>query len=111
MPLVGGVGGLHEQLAAHAEVAEEGVTVVEGQPQVLAAAPGRLDAAPGQGVGEPRGAARVAAHGAGMEDVDPGDGGAEDVALEAGPDDLDLGELGHGTGPGVSSSRRRCGRR
>ena len=31
-----------------------------------------------------------------MEDLDAGDGGAEDVALEAGADDLDLGELGHG---------------
>ena len=35
--LVGYAGRLHQHLAAHAEVAEEGVAVVEGEPEVLAA--------------------------------------------------------------------------
>ena len=39
MSLVGCAGGLHEELAAHPEVAEDGVAAVERQPEVLAAAP------------------------------------------------------------------------
>ena len=35
------------------------------------------------------------------------DGAAEDVALEAGPDDLDLGELGHGSGVGAVGTTDR----
>ena len=31
-----------------------------------------------------------------MQHLDRGDGAADDVALEAGADDLDLGQLGHG---------------
>jgi hypothetical protein len=33
-----------------------------------------------------------------MTDLDGGEGGADDVALEPGADDLDLGELGHRRG-------------
>ena len=46
--------------------------------------------------GEAGRAAQVAAHRARVQHLDPGDGRAEHVALEAGADDLDLGELGHG---------------
>ena len=95
MPVVGGPGRLHEQLPAHAQVAEQGVPVVQGQPEVLAASPGGLDPASGEGQREALGTARVAADRARVEDVDPGDGPAEHVAGEARPDDLDLGELGH----------------
>ena len=55
--------------------------------------------------------AQVAAHRSWVQDVDAGDGGAEDVALEAGPHDLDLGQLRHRCRPGVSRGPRRRGRR
>jgi hypothetical protein len=48
----------------------------------------------------------VAAYRAVVEDVDRGDGGAGDVTLEAGADDLDLGELGHRAGSAAVSCRR-----
>ena len=79
----------------HPEVAEQRVAVVERQPEVLAAPAGRLDPAAGQRGGEAGRAARVAPHRARVQDVDPGDRRAEHVPLEAGADDLDLGELGH----------------
>ena len=74
---------------------EQGVAVVEREPEVLAPPPGGLDAAAGQRLGEAGGPADVTAHRAGVQHVDAGDRGAEHVALEAGADDLDLGELGH----------------
>ena len=84
VPLVGGAGGLHEHLAAHAEVAEQGVAVVERQPEVLAAPAGGLDPAAGQGGGEAGGPARVAADRARVQHLDLGQPGADDVALQAG---------------------------
>ncbi len=93
--LVGGLGWLHEELPAHPEVAQQGVTVVEGQPEVLAPAAHRLDAAAGQRRREARGAARVTAYRPRVEHLHGVDGGPEDVPLQAGPDDLDLGQLGH----------------
>ena len=83
---------LHEQLAAHAEVGQEGVAVVERQPQVLAAAPGLLDAPAGQPGREVVGAGGVAPYRTGMQYVDRGDGAADHVGLEAEADDLDLGQ-------------------
>src|SRR6185503_8861285 len=68
--LVGVPGLLHEQLTTHPQVAEEGVAVVERQPEILAAPTGRLEAAPGQGSGEPGGAAVVTAYRTGMEHGD-----------------------------------------
>ena len=62
VPLVGRRGRLDQDLAAHAEVAEQRVAVVERQPEVLAAAAGRLDPAAGQRRGEAGRAARVTAH-------------------------------------------------
>ena len=41
VPFVGYAGRLHQHLAAHAEVPEQGVAVVEGEPEVLPAAVGR----------------------------------------------------------------------
>ena len=68
VPLVGVPGGLDEQLTAHPEVAEEGVAVVEREPEVLAASAGRLEPAPGQCGGE----AGRAARGRGVPGADGG---------------------------------------
>ena len=73
-----------------------------GEPEVLAAPPGAVDhggrseraaksSAPGQ----------VAAHRRGDAGRRPRRSCADDVALQAGPDDLDLGQLGHGLGLAV----------
>ncbi len=96
MALVGGADGLHQHLPAHAEVTEQGVAVVEGQPEVLPASAGGLDPAAGQGRGEAGGPTRVAAYRAGVQHLDGGDGGADGVGVESAADDLDLGQLGHG---------------
>ncbi len=98
--LVGGSGGLHQHLAAHAEVAQQGVAAVERQPEVLAAAPGRGDAVPGQAGGEVVGAGEVTAHRPRVQHLDAGDGAPDDVGLEATTDHLDLGQLRHGA-PGT----------
>ena len=96
MPFVGCARVLEQHLPAHPEVAQQRVVVVEGEPQVLAAAPGRLDAAPHEGGDEARRAARVAAYRDAGAAPRPRDGAAEDVPGQPGADDLDLGELGHG---------------
>ena len=114
VPLVGGAGGLHEHLAAHAEVAEQGVAAVEGQPEVLAAPAG----APRPGGRSARrrsrrGRARSRRTGRGCSTSTGSMVRADDVALEAGADDLDLGELGHGRPASVveAALRRRSTRR
>ena len=98
-------GGWTQELAAHAEVAEQCVAVVEGQPEVLAPATGVLDAPAGQRGREPSRTARVAAYGTGVQHLDRGDDGAEHVAGQPGADHLDLGQLRHGD----SRSRSRSG--
>ena len=71
VPLVGRRrGALDQHLAAHAEVAEQGVAVVERQPEVLAAAAGGVDPAAGQRGGEAVGPARVAAYRARVQHLD-----------------------------------------
>ena len=87
--------GLHQQLAAHPEVGQQGAPVVEWEPEVLAAAPGAGDPTAPEGVGEAGRTAGVVAHRTRVQHLDVGDRGAHDVTLEAGADDLDLGELGH----------------
>ena len=105
--LVGGSALLHQQLAAHPEVAEEGVAVVEREPEVLAAAQGALEPATGQRGGEAGRAAQVAAYRTGVQDGDRLDGAADDVAGQAVADGLDLGQLGHGSrGSGQSATSR-----
>ena len=74
VPLVGCARVLEQHLAAHPEVAEQRVVVVEGEPQVLAAAPGGLDPAPHESGDEARRAARVAAHRPRMQHLDRADG-------------------------------------
>ena len=50
---------------------------------------------PVRAAAKPSGSARVAAYRARVQHLDAGDGAPDHVALEAGADDLDLGELGH----------------
>jgi hypothetical protein len=76
-------------------MSHEGVTGVQRQPQVLAATASTYEHAAPQLVGEGRGTGEVAAHGPGVQDLDGDDPRAENVTLEAGADDLDLGELRH----------------
>jgi hypothetical protein len=96
VPLGGGVQGLHQQLAAHPEVHEQGLVGVELEPQVLAPAH-RVD---GDGPPQPgrqiRGTGQVAAHRPGVQDLDGAEPGADHPAHEAAPHHLDLGQLGHG---------------
>ena len=51
----------------------------------------------------------VPAHGARVEHLDGGDGAAGDPALQAAPDDLDLGQLRHRSAPGRGPAGRRVG--
>ncbi len=75
------------------------------EPEVLAAAAGGLDPSAGQRGGEAGRPARVATDRAGVQDLDGSEPGADHVALEAGADHLDLGELGHGgVVPGAGQS-------
>ena len=83
-----------EQLAAHAQVREQGV-LARRQPQVLAPAPGAVQAAPGQRGLEVGRAGQMAAHRARVQDLDGLDGPADDVVLQATADGLDLGQLRH----------------
>ena len=50
---------------------------------------------------KPAGPREVAAHRARVQHLDRLDGAADDVALEAVADDLDLGQLGHGVSSGT----------
>ena len=79
-----------QQLPAHAQVREQGV-LAHRQPQVLAPAPGAIQAAPGQRgleVGRP---GQVPAHGARVQHADGVDGPAGDVVFQAAADGLDFG--------------------
>src|SRR5690606_34986504 len=105
----------HQQLTAHAEVADQDVRRVQRQPEVLAAPADGLYPATGEPGHQVGGAGDVAAHRAGMEGLDGGERAAVDPAVEALPDDLDLGQLGHPPAYGVVSvsgggalSRRVC---
>ena len=104
--LVGGVRRLQEQLAAHAQVGDEASasSAVEREPEVLAAAAtprGPCVRAAGREVAAPAAWRRTAR---GCWTSDGGDRAAGHPAVEAAPDDLDLGQLGH-----RSADRRRLG--
>jgi hypothetical protein len=87
---------LHQQLAAHAEVADDRVAGVEREPEVLAAAGHVEDRAAGQHGDEMRVAGQMAADRAGVVHLDGRDGPAGHPLGQALPDGLDLGQLGHG---------------
>ena len=111
----GASGRLHQQLAAHAEVADEQRRrrPSSGEPQVLAAAAARR---------RPCGRSGAAAKSAGAGEV-PADGARVRAPRrrrsvrpttqrsQAAPDDLDLGQLGHAASAPASRARRRSGRR
>ncbi len=84
-----------EELAAHPEMPREGVAGVEREPEVLSPAAGREDRPAGQQVDEVLRAGLVPSDGAGMADLHGGDLTAGHALLQAEPDDLHLGELGH----------------
>ena len=108
-----------EHLAAHPEVREHrvgalgsaascaGSVTVQLQPQVLAPAPRRGDRAPDQPCREVVAALEVAAHRARVGDVDVRDRAVDDVVGQAPPDDLDLGQLGHGRSARAGAVARR----
>ncbi len=93
-----------QQLAAHAEVGEQGVLghrrrarrpYRHGQPQVLAAAARAGDGEPAGGGGEVVGAGRVPPDRARVQHLGRADGAADDMPFQAPADDLDLGQLRH----------------
>jgi hypothetical protein len=89
-----------QQLAAHAEVGEQGILghrrrarrrLRHGQPQVLAAAARPGDGEPARGGGEVAGAGLVPPHRAGVQHLGRTDGAPDNVPFQAPADDLDLG--------------------
>jgi hypothetical protein len=93
---------LHQQLAAHAEVGDEGlagrgaVGLGQRQPQVLPPAAGGGQRAAGDRGGEVLDALEVPPDGSRVVHLDRGDGAAGHPALQSAPDHLDLGQLRHG---------------
>ena len=105
--LVGGAGVLHEELAAHPEVAEEGVAVVERAARGTCRGGGRLEPATGQGGGEAGGPRWSRRTGRGWRTVTEPMVRPTTWRVEAVADGLDLGQLGHGGGWSVVGRRRR----
>jgi hypothetical protein len=108
----GRVGVRDEELPAHAEVAEHGISaastvhrVLELHPEVLAAAGGADDRAALEAVDEVGRAGQVAAQRADVVHRDGADRVTDHVVGDAESDDLDLGELRHGR---ARRSRGRC---
>lgn len=85
-----GGGGVHPELAAHPEVRQDRIAVLQRQPQVLAA-PARLaEAASGQGGGKVLGPGSVTPNRTRMEDAHGVHPTARDDGRETAPDGLDL---------------------
>lgn len=95
MAFGGCVRGLEEHLAAHSEVRQDRVAVVEGKPEVLASPAGGDDLSAGHLRGEVGGPGGMPAQRPWVEYVDRGDGPPDHMALQSQPDDLYLGKLGH----------------
>ncbi len=99
MPLAVGVRGAQEHLAAHAEVRQQRLPAVELEPAELATPDDVRDdgaAKPGR---EVLGPGLVPADGARVKDLDVAEPGAGHPAGEAAAHHLDLGQLGHASGP------------
>src|SRR5690606_33253446 len=73
--------------------------------QVLAAAAGGAHAVAPQAVREVVGSGEVAAHRTRVQHLGVGDGPVGDPPEQSAPDDLDLGQLGHGVSPRALFSR------
>jgi hypothetical protein len=76
-------------------VADQRVFVVEGQPEVLAAAHDGADPPAGEHVGEVPGAGQVAADRPRVQHLDRGNAPAGDPLVESAADGLHLGQLRH----------------
>jgi hypothetical protein len=88
------LGRLDQELAAHAQVADDRVTGIQQQPQVFAAAGDIEDGAPGQHRDEVGVAGQVAADRAGVVHLDRRDGATGHPLGQPLPDGLHLGEFG-----------------
>src|SRR5436305_5550910 len=108
MQLVGGLGGLAEELSRHSEVGHDRVPGVQREPQVLAAAADVQDLPLGQYGGEVPLAGQVPADRAGVVYLGGGDGTTDEPPGQALAYRLDLGKLGHVRS---RTSIRRPGRR
>ena len=98
-------GGLQHELAAHAEVGQQGLAGVEREPEELAAAHDVAHASRRPAGRRSRaGPASCRRTGRGWSTSTGADPGAGDPAGQAAPDDLDLGQFGHAARP---SGRRR----
>jgi hypothetical protein len=97
----------HQQLAAHPQVGEERFTVVEVEPQVLAAAFGTGERAACHGGGEALGTGGIAADRTRVQHRGHIYGAAHDVQAQPGADSLNLGQLRHACGLQPWGGQRR----
>jgi hypothetical protein len=84
-----------QQLAAHAQVGQHRLTIVQGEPEVLTAAFGLLKRTAGHGGLEPGRAPWVAADGSRVHDPGSLHRPSHGVPFKARTDGLNLGKLGH----------------
>ena len=91
----GTVGVADQELAAHPQVREQRLRIIEGEPEVLAAAFGAQERAAGHRGGEPVWPGKVAAYRPRVHDLGRGDRATDDVLLNPGADGLDLGQFWH----------------
>jgi hypothetical protein len=80
-----------QKLAAHPQVGEERLIVVDNEPEVFPASFRALERTAGQGRGKAIGASEMAAHRPRVQHLDTGDRTAHDVAVKTRTDGLDLG--------------------
>jgi hypothetical protein len=101
-----------QELAAHPQVREQRLAVVEGEPEVLAAPFGAQERAACHRGGEPVWSRKVAAHRPRVHDLGRGDRAAHDVLLNPGADGLDLGQFWHNDlRSGLANAMRPPGKR
>jgi hypothetical protein len=96
--LIGGIRRLHEHLPTHPEVHQQriaGIGIIQGKPEVFTPPTSSHELSAGHDLGEVLGASQMATHRAGVKHLNAADATAEDVRLEAAPDDLNLGEFRH----------------
>jgi hypothetical protein len=88
-----------QELAAHPQVREQRLRVVEDEPEVLAAPFRAQEGTAGHRGGEPVRAGDVPAYRPEVEHLGRGDRTAHDMALDPGADGLNLWQFRHGTPP------------
>jgi hypothetical protein len=80
-----------QELAAHPEVREQGVAVVEGEPEELSTPDDVDHPGTGQPIGEVDRPLQVPTHRPGMQNLHRTEPGSDDPVRQAPPDDFDLG--------------------